>query len=57
MLHPIINWDKPLHAVIIKYFCELKMKLSPYLAVGEQEGLCKAGEWWPGDPGWRVSTP
>lgn len=57
MPHPIINWDKPLHAVIIQYFYELKMKLSPYLAVGEQEGLCKAGEWWPGDPGWRVSTP
>ena len=56
MPHPIINWDKPLHAVIIQYFYELKMKSCPYLAVGEQEGLCKAGERWPGDPGWRVST-
>lgn len=39
MTHPIINWDKLLHAVAIQYFYELKMESYPHLAVGEQEAL------------------
>ena len=57
MTHPTINWDKLLHAVTVQYFYELKIESSPHLGVGEQGASCKAGEWWPGDPGWRVSSP